>query len=100
VTDALQFWLHDNWLPGLMVLALAVVLLRLVLIARRGRIWRDLGKAATAAGGVAAAAAVGVAAAEPVGVAAAEPASVAESLGKSPADGGSGGTGDDGSNQT
>ena len=97
MNDALLFWLHDNWLPGLMVLALGAVLLRLVLIARRGRKWRDLGrdvgKGATAAGGIAAAAAIGVAG--PESAPAAEPA------GKGPADdGGPSGSGGDGGNAT
>ena len=44
MNDTIFFFLQDNWFPGLLVLALAVVLLRLVLIGRRGRMWRDLGK--------------------------------------------------------
>lgn len=87
-----MFWLHDNWLPGLMVLALAIVLLRLVLIGRRGRMWRDLGpdvgKGATAARGVAAAAAASVAVS---GATPAEPTGGGPSSG-----GGAGGSGDDG----
>ena len=47
----LGFWLHDNWLPGVLVAALAILLLRLIIVGRRSRHWTFPETKGKAAGG-------------------------------------------------